>query len=265
MSKIIDDLIANTPNTLKNKRADDNDLEKMSNWITSLSGFHQSKGFEIEEFNELEERLNCVLPVELKILYNSIGGNIDELSKETVRFQKFQLLNFEKFWIEKDVIVKDYYTEEKWFKTDILIYATASNIKKPLYGVDLKNGWNLLFEKEWFWQKDDMPLFQKLITLYANIIIANKENIIKTKVKGVAGIKRDNKAEKKFESTLKRLSDFEFYEHTVFYNEELDLLGWFRAGNTPDFLVGSNSKSNLDNIIVKFDFTSAKYVKENKE
>ena len=47
-----------------------------------------------------------------------------------------------------------------------------------------KTGGIYYLKIEWFWQKDDMPLFQKLITLYANIIIANKKNIIKTKVKG---------------------------------------------------------------------------------
>lgn len=81
--KTIDDLIANTPNTLKNKKADDNDLKKMSNCMTSLISFYQSTGVEISEFDKLEETLNCVLPVELKIFYNSIGGSIGELSKET--------------------------------------------------------------------------------------------------------------------------------------------------------------------------------------
>lgn len=259
--KTIDDVITLTPNTHKNRKADDKNLDKMGQWITILSKFLQVKGLDKAEFDRLEKSLDINIPAEIRMLYEYMGNSNGELAKESLKHQKFQLLVVENFWVEKDVIVKDYYTDEPWFKTDILVYAAANNIKKPMYGIDLKNGWGLTFEKGWFWQKDDMPLFMKLTTLFANLIIVNKGNIIKTKIKGITGIKRDEKAEKRFEDMLTRLPDFEYYEHTIFYNQTLDLVSWFRAGNTPDLLVGSNSKNNLDNLIVKFDFSSARFLK----
>ncbi|MFD1771553.1 hypothetical protein [Sphingobacterium suaedae] len=257
----IDDLIANTPNTFKNRKADDKDLDKMAQWVAILAGFLQIKGIDETEFDFLERALGNILPAEIRMLYANIGKNIDELAKETLKFQKFRLLTIENFWIEKGVVVKDYYTDECWFKTDVLIYATAKNTKNPVYGIDLKNGWSLSYEKYWFYQKDDMPLFQKLTTLFANIIIVNKGNVIKTKIKGITGIKRDDKVEKEFGDLLLRLPDFKFYEHTIFYNRTLDMVGWFRAGNAPDFLLGSDSKNNLNSLIAKFGFQSAKFLK----
>lgn len=259
--KSIDDLISNTPNAFKNRKADDKDLEKMLQWVAILSKFKQTRGIDKAEFDLLITELSINVPAEISLLYANIGKSIKELSTESLKYQKFQLLSIENFRIEKDVVVKDYYTGENWFKTDVLIYATAGNIKKPLFGVDIKNGWSLSFDNDWYNQKDDMPLFQKLTTLFANIIIVNQKNFIKTKVKGITGIKRDDKAEKKFEGILTRLSDFEFYEHTIFYNHALDLIGLFRAGNVPDFLLGSNSKNNLDSFISKFEFSSAKFLK----
>ncbi|MEN5232470.1 hypothetical protein [Sphingobacterium faecium] len=261
----IDEMIANTPNSFKNRKAVINDLVMLEQWITCLSKFLQINGSDKVEFESLEKKLGIGIPAEIRLLYEKIANNTDELAKESLRFNKFQLLAIENVWVEKDVIVKDYYTEEPLFKTDILVYAAANNIKKPIYGIDLNNEWGLYYEKGWSWQKDDMPLFMKLTTLFANLIIANKDYIMKTKIKGLTGIKRDEKAEKRFEDIFTRLPGFEYYEHTIFYNHELDLVGWFRAGNTPDLLVGSNRKSNLDNIIVKFDFSSARFVKSSHE
>lgn len=214
--KRTEDLIANTPNTLKNKKADEADLRQMSDWMNVLSEFLETHGVSNADFDKYENILQCSLPAEIKMLYASIGDSIEDISKETLIRERFQLLEIENFRIEKDVIIKDYYTDEDWFKTDVLIYATSKNIKNPLYGVDLKNGWDLSFQKNWYWQKDGMPLFKKLTSLFANIIICNKQNIVKTKVKGITGVKRDEKAEKHFEGIFERLLHFEFYEHTIF-------------------------------------------------
>lgn len=260
--KTTDELINKTPNSFKNRKADEKDIEKVGNWMFSLSKFLKTSGIPLSNFDFFEKKLGCQLPTEIKVLYSFVGNSADTLENETLKQCNFKLLKVEEFWIEKDVIIKDFYTEENWLKTDILIYATSKSTKNAIYGVDIKNGWSLFHQKDWFWQKDDMPLFKKLTSLYANIIISNKENIIKTKVKGIIGIKRDTKAEKKFEEALARLPDFEFYEHTIFLNEELDLIGWFRAGNMVDFLVGSSNKDSLNYIIEKFDFTSAKFLKE---
>lgn len=258
-------MIANTPNSFKNRKAVENELVMLEQWITCLSKFLQINGTDKVEFDSWEKKLGIGIPAEIRLLYERLGNSIGELSKESIIFHKFQLLALENFWVEKDVIIKDYYTEEPLFKTDILVYAAANNIKKPIYGIDLNNGWGLSYVKGWTWQKDDMPLFMKLTSLLANLIIANKGNIMKTKIKGLTGIKRDEKAEKRFEDIFTRLPGFEYYEHTIFYNQELDLIGWFRAGNTPDLLVGSNRKSNLDNMMVKFDFSSARFVKSSHE
>jgi len=263
--KTIAELITNTPNTLKNRKANDKDLDHMAQWISLLSGFIQVGGLDHAAFDFLKKRLDINLPPEIAMLYKNIGSSVDELNREMLKHQKFQLLMIENLWVEKDVIVKDYYTGECWFKTDVLVYATAKNVKKAIYGMDLKNGWSLSYEKGWFWQKDDMPPFQKLTTLLANMIIVNKRKVIKTKIKGITGMKRDEKLEKKFEGVLTRLSSFEYYEHTIFYNQVLDLVGWFRAGNTPDFLVGSNSENNLNSLIAQYDFSSAKFLKRNDQ
>lgn len=258
-------MIADTPNSFKNRKATENDLILLEQWIICLSKFLQRSGSDKVESDSLEKKLGIGLPTEIRLLYEKIGSSISDLAIESLRVHKFQLLSIENFWVEKDVIVMDYYTDVPLFKTDILVYAAAKNSKKPAHGIDLKNGWGLSFGKDWFWQKDDMPLFMKLTSLFTNVIIANKRNIVKTKIKGITGIKRDEKAEKRFQDILTRLPGFEYYEHTIFYNHALDLVGWFRAGNTPDLLVGSNMKSNLDNIIVKFDFSSARFVKSSHE
>jgi len=259
--KTISDLIANTPNTFKNCKANDKDLNDMIQWLALLSGFVHTRGTDSTASERVEKRLNISLPVEITLFYQHFGHCISELNHEALKQQKFQVLAFEHCWVEKEVMINDYYTGECWFTTDVLVYATAKNNKIPVYGIDLKNGWSLSYEKEWFWQKDGMPLFQKLTTLLANIIIANKAYIIKTKVKGITGIKRDEKVENRFEGTFMRLLDFEYYEHTIFYNQSLDLIGWFRAGNTPDFLVGSGSEDNLKSLITQFDLSSAKFLK----
>lgn len=261
--KTIAELITNTPNTLKNCKTNDKNLDQMAQWISLLSGFIQVESLDDAVFDHLEKRLDISLPPEIAMLYKNIGSSVDELNGETLKYQKFKLLTIENLWVEKEVIIKDYYTEECWFKTDVLVYATAKNVKNAIYGMDLKNGWSLSYEKGWFWQKDDMPLYQKLTTLFTNMIIVNKGNAIRTKIKGITGMKRDEKIEKKFEGVLTRLSNFEYYEHTIFYNQALDLIGWFRAGNAPDFLVGSNSENNLNNIIADYDFSSAKFLKRN--
>lgn len=264
MFKTIEELVNNTPNSFKNCKADEQELKQMTDWLAKLSGFLETKGFSNDDLSKYENELEYLLPPEIKILYAVIGKSIKNISDETLIREKFQLLEIENFRIEKDVVIKDCYTDEDWFKTDVLIYTTSKNIKNPLYGIDLKNGWDLSFHKNWYWQKDGMPLFKKLTSLFASIIISNKGNIVKTKVKGINGIKRHEKAEKKFEGIFERLPNFEYYEHTIFINREYDLLGWFRAGSSIDFLIGSNNKMMLYEIIDRLDFTRAKYQKELK-
>ncbi|GEM_PF-1544864 len=258
----VEELINDTPNRFKNRKANQQDIEKMSEWMHLFSKFLPTVDIAQADLELLEQKLGSKIPAEIKTLYAFIGNSTEALKEESLKLHDFQLLHTNDFWIEKDVIIKDFYTEEDWFKTDVLVYASLKNQKKALYGVDLINGWGLYHQKDWFWQKDDMPLFQKLTSLYVNVIIANKANVIKTKVKGITGIKRDSKAEELFKGTMLRLPDFEHYEHTIFISEELDLVGWFRAGMGIDFLVGSDKKDSLTNVIEKFAFTSAKFLKE---
>lgn len=258
----VEELINHTPNSFKNRKANQQDIEKMSEWMRLLSTFLPTVGMSQADIELVEQKFAPKIPAEIKTLYAFMGNSTAVLKEESLKLHNSQLLHTNDFWIEKDVIIKDYYTEEDWFKTDVLVYASSKNPKKALYGIDLVNGWGLYYQKDWFWQKDDMPLFQKLTSLYANVIIANKANVIKTKIKGITGIKRDSIAEELFKGTMLRLPDFEHYEHTIFTSEELDLVGWFRAGYGVDFLVGSDKKESLTKVIEKFAFTSAKFLKE---
>lgn len=168
---------------------------------------------------------------------------------------------FDNFPLPYEAVISDYYTGEAWYKTDVLVYATSKNEKTPLCGIDLANGWGLSFQKKWYWQKDDLPLYKKLTVLYANTIIMNKACIFKTKVKGVNGLNPDEKAAALFKPVLERFPGFEHYGHTLFFNRKYKVVGWFRSGNTADLLIGGDDKKNLDGIIEQLHFSSAKYQK----
>lgn len=263
--KIYEDLLK-TPNSLLNRPATGDDLLQMQNWLEILCRvcriLPEEKGLSNAELNVIEESLGVRIPSTLRLLYSYVGKDLDFLVSEYSKSMDYKLLKPAELYVEPSRIIHDAYTDEVWFETDILIYAVSGKKFKPYKGVDLTYDWGLFFYKEWYWQKDERPLYKDLIVLLTCITISHMPYAFKTKLKGLSAWEADKSAEQRFVGYLKRFPDFEHYAHTLFYNEERCALGWFRSGSAlPDLLLGSNDKDFTEKFIADFDLTKAKRLK----
>lgn len=255
-----EELINKTPNSLLNHSASNENLQQMKEWLNILISIHPATGYSEDEIQRIEESLGFKIPETLRLLYSSVGKDINLLTPGISKNMDFRILKPEELRIEKDVIVHDYYTGAAWYETDILVYAITQKSKAAYSGIDMKRDWHVSFYKEWYWQKDHMPLYKDMLVVLACIAISHMQNIFKTKVKGVTGWEVYKRAEKKFEGYFKRFSELEHYDHTLFYNQQHKALGWFRAGSAiPDLLVGCNYKTFIDEFIAEMDMNKAKH------
>ncbi|WP_163213565.1 hypothetical protein [Bacteroides sp. 519] len=259
-----EDLIKKTPNSFLNHPATPDELELMKQWLENILSVYPEMVYGISdpELQQIENTLGIALPSTLRLLYSYIGKNTDLFIPELMNKMDYKLVSPDQLKIEKDVVIHDYYSDEKWYKTDILIYSTTRNGKKAYGGIDIKRNWYLYFYKQWYWQKDHMPLYMDLPVTLACIVISKMQNVFTTKVKGLYSYKAAEKAEQKFAGYMERFKDCEHYDHTLFFNKEHCTLGWFRTGCAgSDIFLGSNDKQFVDDLIAKMEFSKAKHIK----
>ena len=255
-----DELISKTPNSLLNRSADNENLQQMKEWLNMFGSVHYSTGYSESELQQIEEMLGLKIPPTLRMVYAYTGKDNNLLTPGKLKNTNYKILKPDELLVEKNVIVHDSYSGEAWYETDVLVYMVTHNGKQAYNGIDMKRDWQLSFYKQWYWQKDSMPLYKELLVTLVCTAISRMQNIFKTKVKEVTGWEIYKRAEKKFEGYFERFSDFEHYDHTLFYNQQRKALGWFRAGSAiPDLLVGCDDKTFIDEFIAKMNMSKAKH------
>jgi hypothetical protein len=260
-----EELINNTPNSLKNCSANDENLEQLENWLNvflKTCKIDTLIGLSEDKIIEIEKRLGANLPLTLRLIYTRIGNNENILSPRTENgIIDYRLLNINELILEKGVIVYDYYSGEALYETDVLIYGVTGK-SENLFAVDLNKNWHLNYHKKWYWEKDHMPLYKNIIVLLVCIAISNKNNIFKTNIKNVFSSKPLNAIDEKFSGYLERFKDFKHYNHSLYYNVQYGALGWLRAGNSsPELLMGCDDTAFVDKFISKYEFNKIKKYK----
>jgi hypothetical protein len=266
--RTVDELINGIPNSFKNVPANNENIEQMKYWLNIILGMYKINiSLDCEnKIKEIENKLEQNIPKALCLLYSYFGSELNMLSQKIEnKIMDYRLLGINEIEIEKNVIVYDYYSRDALYETDILIYGVTQK-SRNLYAIDLNMDWQLNFNKKLYWEKDHIPLFQYLLILSVCILINNKENIFKTRIKNVSPFKLLETMDTIFSGDLERFNGFQHYSHTLYYNIQYGALGWFRAGNiSPDLLFGCDNKIFTEEIIKKYNFNKAKRIKQDEK
>lgn len=260
-----EDLIKKTPNSFKNRPADEDNLHQMREWLDIIVSVCPAGGYPEDELQSAESSLGIRIPSTLRLMYAFAGKGEKLLCPELSKGMKSKIVRPEELQVKKNVLVYDPYDYERdaWYETDVLIYDAAVTRGKPHYGIDIRRDWNLdYYARKWLWVKDSLPLYKVLPVALVCNAITHMRNSFKTKVKGISHSLHENlDAEKKFKGWLDMFPDFEHYGHTLFFSKEHKALGWFRAGSAiPDLFMGCDDKAFVDEFVAQMEM-KAKHIK----
>lgn len=228
-----------------NHLINDNDINQLKDWLDLLKDILNidtaKSGATEEEIKETEKRLGIEIPQALKLIYSYIGK--DERHLKSV-LENISFLSLDKLYIDENNLV---------YKTQGTKYA---------WGIDLEKLRLNYWAKDygWYWSEDTMSFWEQSFVDISCFAINHMQTVMYSRLKGFNSLKPSREAEERYNKYLTRMPDFDYYDHTIFYNKKHKALAWFRGGQfNQDILIGCDDKNFIDDFAKTFDLTKANY------
>lgn len=220
-----------------NHKTTQEELEHFKIWIDTLCEIHNidktKDGITDGEIQKVEEKLGIVLPPELKLLYETIGRN--ECFFNSSKIDKDKLLHLDELYVMENKLV---------FRKK----------NKFLFAVDLEKDRLVHYNKEWYWDKNEVSLTQCIcISIYVNAIFhMTNTTYCKYKKEQVNG-ERYKETEKPFEEFFTQLPKFKYYENVLLVNKAQKALAWCRTnGIISHIFIGSDKQAFIESFSNKY-------------
>lgn len=217
----------------------------MKQWLdclTDVLNIDVSKsGILDDELNRIGEKLGIELPPIIKLIYSYIGNDERLMS---AKLEKIAFLPSNKLYIDENN----------------LVYKAQG--KKYLSGYDLEKHRLNYYAKDygWYWSEDTMSFWQQACVDIYCYAINHMQTVVYSRLKGFTSLFPSREAEERYMGFLTRIDNFDYYDHTLFYNKEHRAIAWFRGGQfNQDILIGCDDRSFIDKFVETFGLTKANY------